>query len=176
MAMNKDQKKQIVADLASNLGQSGAIYVIDYAGLKVMDDNAFRKTLTLKGITYRAVKNTLLKRAFAEVGVTGIDKHLAGVTSVLLGSIEDPMGPAKELVAFLKVKNEVMRVKVIHLDGQNISGNQLESVSKMPGRKELIAKVVSMILGPGASLVAAISGPGSTVAGQVKTIEEKTQA
>jgi hypothetical protein len=46
----------------------------------------------------------------------------------------------------------------------------------LPTRQEAIGDVLSAILGPGASLAAAMTGPGGSIAGILKTIEEKTPA
>ena len=45
----------------------------------------------------------------------------------------------------------------------------------MPNRQEMLSQIVSIILGPGANLVAIFKGPASRVAGQVKALEEKLQ-
>jgi len=56
-----------------------------------------------------------------------------------------------------------------------IDGSKLDDVASMPGRKEMLSRIVSIILGPGAALVAAINGPATTIAGQIKAVEKKLQ-
>jgi large subunit ribosomal protein L10 len=129
--------------------------------------------MNTKGIAYRVTKNSLLKRALSEVGINGLDDYLNGVTSIAIGDTEDPMAPAKELVAFLKENKEAYNPKAISLDGNVLAGDSLEDVSKMPGRKELIAQIVNIAIGPGANLVAILKGPGSKIAGAIDSIEDK---
>lgn len=175
MAMTLETKKLAVETLIGEIKESGAIYLVDYTGFPVVDDNEFRKELNTKGIKYKAVKNTLLKRALADCGVEGLDSFLNGVTSVVFGSIDAPNAPAKALVQLLKDKPEIVTIKAISLDGNTLAADQLVDVSKMPGREELIASIISIAIGPGANLAAAIQGPGSTIAGQVKALEDKLE-
>ena len=175
MAMTLETKKLAVENLVSDIKDSGAIYLVDYTGMPVVDDNAFRKELNNKGIKYKAVKNTLLKRALAECGVEGLDEHLQGVTSIAFGAVDSPNAPAKEFAALLKDKPEIVTLKAISLDGNNLGADSLLDVSKMPGREELIASIVSIAIGPGSNLVAQIAGPGSTIAGQLKALEDKLE-
>lgn len=173
MAVTKEDKQQVVAGLVADLQNASAVYLLNYEGVTVPVDTLFRKQMNTKGIAYRVTKNTLLKRALSEVGIEGLDEYLNGVTSIAIGDSEDPMAPAKELVAFLKENKEAYNPKAISLDGNVMSGESLEDVSKMPGRKELIAQIVNIAIGPGANLVAILKGPGSKIAGAIESIEEK---
>jgi large subunit ribosomal protein L10 len=173
MAVTKEDKQQVVAGLVADLQNASAVYLLNYEGVKVPVDTLFRKQMNNKGIAYRVTKNTLLKRALSEVGIDGLDEYLNGVTSIAIGDSEDPMAPAKELVAFLKENKEAYNPKAISLDGNVLAGDSLEDVSKMPGRKELIAQIVNIAIGPGANLVAILKGPGSKIAGAIDSIEEK---
>ena len=173
MAVTKEDKQQVVAGLVADLQNAPAVYLLNYEGVTVPIDTLFRKQMNTKGIAYRVTKNTLLKRALSEVGIEGLDEYLNGVTSIAIGDSEDPMAPAKELVAFLKENKEAYNPKAISLDGNVMSGESLEDVSKMPGRKELIAQIVNIAIGPGANLVAILKGPGSKIAGAIDSIEEK---
>lgn len=169
-------KKQATVDtLVQEFQGAQAVYLLNFQGLTVGKDNALRKSMRAKGIQYRAVKNTLLKRVLDQLGVIGLDKYLVGATAVMIGGSEDPMQPAREIVDFHKANPDVLSVKGISLDGSVMAGSEVENLSKMPGKKDLLAQIVSIVLGPGANLVALIKGPGSTIAGQVKALEEKLE-
>jgi large subunit ribosomal protein L10 len=172
-ALNK--KQEIVSEITEDLKKASAIYLLSYQGMTVQKDNLLRQSLNEKGVLYKAVKNTLLKIAFANVGIKGLDSFLNGTSSIMIGTEEDPMAPAKEIVAFHKDHPDFLEVKGINLDGEFIPGSKVEDISKMPGRTELIAKLVTIALGPGAQLTAIIKGAGSTIAGQIKALEEKLE-
>lgn len=174
--MKTTENKQLTVDkLASEFEGASAIYLLNYQGMTVAKDNALRNNLRKKGVKYRAVKNTLLERVLDKMGIKGLEANLVGATSIMIGSTEDPMLPARELVEFHKANPDFLSAKAISMDGNILPGSELVNVSKMPGRKELLGQIASMILGPGASLVAIIKGPGSTIASQLKALEEKLE-
>lgn len=168
-------KQTTVDTLFKEFDGAAAIYLINYQGITVEKDNALRMNLRGKGIVYRAVKNTVLKRVLEKMGVSGLDQFLEGATSVMIGQTEDPMMPARELVDFHKANPDFLSSKCITLDGNVLPGSELDNVAKMPGRVELLGQIVSLALGPGATLVALVKGPGSTIAGQIKALEEKLE-
>ncbi len=171
----RKQKVEAVKSILESLKDAGAVYLVNYSGITVDQDNLLRKSLTTKGVVYRAAKNTILKLAFAEAGITGLDDQLKLASAIMVGSVDDPMLPAKEIVAFHKENPDFLAVKGINLDGEFLPGSEVEAVSKMPGRLELISEVVTLALGPGSSLAAVLLGTGSTIAGQLKALEEKLE-
>jgi large subunit ribosomal protein L10 len=173
MAVTLQDKQNVVEALTADIQAASGVYLINYQGLKVGVDNAFRKKLNASGIKYQAAKNTLIKRALANAGITGLDKYLVGVSAIMLGKNDEPIVPAKEIVAFLTENKDAITVKGINLEGDVIDGAKIVDVSKMPGRLELIGQIVSIAMGPGANLVAILKGPGSSVAGAVKSIADK---
>lgn len=175
MGLTLEQKKSIVAEVVSDLKETSAVYLLNFEKIPVEADNALRKVLNEKGIKYRVVKNTLLGRAFKETGVNGFESLLNGCSAILLGDSESPMLPAKEIVQFHKDNPDLLPVKGIDFDGQFYEGERVKEIAKMPGRQELIAQIVSITLGPGANLVALLNGPGSTIAGQLKALEDKLE-
>lgn len=174
--MKVQEKKQTKVDaLVAEIQGASAVYLVNYQGITVAKDNALRMELQRKGVLYRAVKNTILKRALAAAGIKGLDSFLKGATAIMVGSADDPMLPAKQIVEFHKNNPDFLAAKAINLDGEVLPGSKIEEVSKMPGRLELLGQVVSMILGPGSQLVALFKGPGATIAGQIKALEEKLE-
>ena len=129
--------------------------------MTVEKDNALRKALASKGVKYHAVKNTLLKRVLAALKVEGLDDLLTGATSVMVGFEEDPLLPAREIEA----NPDFLVAKSVYLDGKAMPGSEVVNLSKIPDRKGMIAQIVSIAL-----------GPGSTIAGQIKTSEKHIMA
>jgi large subunit ribosomal protein L10 len=175
MAITKQKKTEIIDGLVDEIKKSQSVFLVNYEGISVPNDNQFRKSLNTVGVHYKVAKNTLIKKALNECGIDSLDSYLTGVSAVILGNSEDPVLPAKQLVEFLKEAPNTIKTKVINLDGELIDGSKLVDVSKMPGRQELIAQIVSIAAGPGANLVSIIKGPSSTIAGQLKALEEKLE-
>ncbi|WP_407444090.1 50S ribosomal protein L10 [Fibrobacter sp.] len=158
------KKQQTVDALVESFKDATAVYLLNYQGMTVDKDNALRKALAAKGVKYHAVKNTLLKRVLAALKVEGLDSVLTGATSVMVGFEEDPLLPAREIEAFHKANPDFLVAKSVFLDGKAMPGSEVVNLSKIPDRKGMIAQIVSIAL-----------GPGSTIAGQIKTLQEKLE-
>jgi large subunit ribosomal protein L10 len=172
----KATKSEVVSQLTDSLKGSSGVYLADFTGLTVEKVTALRSELRKKGIVMRVAKNTLIRRALENAGVQGLDKWLAGPTAMILADAEDPMAPAKLVVEFLKKNENAVAMKAIHIDGQVSNGDQLLSLSKMPGKRELQAQVVTLALSPGATLLALFKGPGSAVVTQIQSLVSKLEA
>ncbi|HAO99921.1 MAG TPA: 50S ribosomal protein L10 [Fibrobacteres bacterium] len=168
-------KQETVAQLTESLKGASGVYLADFTGITVEKVTALRGTLRKKGIRMRVAKNTLIRRALNDVGVQGLDKYLVGPTAVIIADGEDPIAPAKLLVDFLKTNEDAIKVKTVHMDGQAYDGGQLTAMSKMPGKRELQAQVVSIALGAGSNLLALFKGPGSKLASQIQALIEKRE-
>jgi large subunit ribosomal protein L10 len=173
--MNKQEKQKLIDKLAKEFSQSAAIYLLDFQKITVAQDNALRMNLRKKGISYRAAKNRLIKEALKKANISELDPYLKGSTSVMLGNAEDPMLPAREIVEFHKTNPEILKAKGISLDGSFLKGSELEALAKMPGKNEILGQVISLMLSPGANLIALIKGPGAKIAGQIKALEQKLE-
>jgi large subunit ribosomal protein L10 len=170
-------KSEVVTQLTESFKASSGVYLADFTGVTVEQVTLLRSTLRKKGITMRVAKNTLIQRALANVGVEGLDKYLAGPTAVILADAEDPIAPAKMLVEFLKKYESVtLKAKVAHMDGQAYDGANLVTLSKMPGKRELQAQVITLAMGPGSTLLALIKGPASAIASQIQSLVSKIEA
>jgi large subunit ribosomal protein L10 len=169
-------KSEVVSQLTEAVKASSGVYLADFTGLTVEKVTILRGDLRKKGIRMRVAKNTLVKRALDEAGVTGLDKYLAGPTAVIFADGEDPIAPAKLLVEFLKKNENAIKTKAVHMDGQVQDGAHLVAISKTPGKRELQAQVVTLALGPGSKLIGIIKGSGSAVASQIQSLVSKLEA
>ncbi len=158
------KKQQTVDAIVESFKGATAIYLLNYQGITVEKDSLLRRNLKAKGVKYCAVKNTLLKRVLAKLDVKGLDDALVGATSVMVGFEEDPLLPAREIEAFHKTNADFLIAKSIFVDGKMMPGSAVVNLSKIPDRKGILAQLVTIIL-----------GPGSTIAGQLKTITEKLE-
>jgi len=135
-------------------------------------ENKARLGLRKKNITLMMVKNSLLRRVFKEQGVNASDEVWVGPTVVAWGG-ESVKDLSKEVEATLlkdvKFKDKV-KVKSAMAEGQPVT---FAKALTMPTRKEAIAEIVGMILGPGSAIAGCLTGPAAQVASQIQTIAEK---
>lgn len=73
-----EQKQQLVAEIAEKLRASKSTIIVDYRGLNVAQVTELRKQLREAGIEFKVYKNTLTRRAVAELGLEGLDETLTG--------------------------------------------------------------------------------------------------
>ncbi len=159
-----EKKQQTVDTIVESFKDAAAIYLLNFERIPVAKDNALRCSLRKSGVPYRAVKNTLLKRVLAKLGISGLDEALKGATSIMVGFSDDPLLPAREIEAFHKANPDILIAKSLFVDGEIMPGSKVVELSKIPDRKGMIAQVVTIML-----------GPGSTIAGQLKTLQEKLE-
>ena len=77
-----EAKKQVVADLTDRIKNSVAGVIVDYHGISVADDTKLRKELREAGVHYTVIKNTLIKFAADNAGLSGLDDVLNGTTAI----------------------------------------------------------------------------------------------
>ena len=99
-------KKQQVEDIKAKITSAQSLVIIDYMGLTVAEDTAFRKELRDNGVDYAVLRNRLVKIAFNELGYTEFDEALNGPTAVAFSST-DAVAPAKYIVKNIKALNKM---------------------------------------------------------------------
>jgi large subunit ribosomal protein L10 len=136
-------------------------------------DNKFRLEMQKKGIHLLQVKNSLAKRAFADQGFTALDQSLTGPSTLVWGA-DDIVALSKEIAKWVKdIKN--LEVKGGSAGGQAIDAAGVESLSKSPGRLELLSIISGQILAPGSKLSSQLIAMGGKLASQVKKIADKEE-
>jgi len=172
--MSKPVKNMIIEDYKDRFGDTQDALVIGLRGIESNDTNAIRTGLAEKSIRVTVVRNKLFGQAFAGSGMAPLTEILSGANAVAYGA-ESVVEVAREIVGLLK-KYPDIELKGAVLDGELFEGSAgVERLSKFPTRDEAIAKDVAIVLGPGATLLGAVKGPGSGIAGILKAIEEKLE-
>ncbi|GAF14834.1 LSU ribosomal protein L10p [Bacillus sp. JCM 19046] len=141
-----EQKQQVVSEIASKLKESKSTVVVDYRGLNVAQVTELRKQLREAGVEYKVYKNTLVRRATAEAGLTGLDEHLVGPTAIAFGA-EDVIAPAKVLNEFAK-KNEALEIKTGVIEGNIASADEVKALAELPSREGLLSMLANVLQAP----------------------------
>jgi len=154
--MVRPEKIEEVELLRDKLGSSQCLVVADFSGLTVADMGELRGKCRANNVMFRVVKNRLMKRAAAELDSSVIDELLAGPTGVAFG-MEGPVDPAKVLVEFAK-DHEKLEIRGGFLDGKILSGAEVEALSKIPGRQELLSMIARGFQAPTQNFVGVLHG------------------
>ncbi|GGH85427.1 large subunit ribosomal protein L10 [Pullulanibacillus pueri] len=141
-----EKKQQVVQEISEKLKASVSTVVVDYRGLNVDEVTELRKQLREAGIDFKVYKNTLLRRATAETGLTDIDEFLVGPTAVAF-STEDVVAPAKIIHKFAK-EHENLEIKTGLVEGSVASVDQIKALAELPSREGLLSMLLSVLQAP----------------------------
>ena len=111
--------------------------------------NKFREA----GIDYKVYKNTLVRRAAAEVGNMAQfdDVNLVGTNAIAFG-YEDPVAPAKIVNDFAKTHPKI-ELKMGFVEGEFYDAENIKKLAEIPSREELIAKLLGSLKAPVSNFV-----------------------
>lgn len=150
-------KVELVAELRELVGQTKAAILADYRGLSVAELTELRKKLRETDSEFRVVKNTLFKRAAADLmPVDDLDAHLSGPTAIGFAK-SDPVGMAKVMLDYVQA-HKAMSLKAGVMDGRVLGLSQLEALSKTPPREVLISQMLGSLQSPISGFVGTLSG------------------
>ena len=169
--MNREEKQQAVTQLSDTLKDVSLVVATDYRGLTVEEITQLRNELRSVSSEYKVVKNTLLKRATEGTPIEPLHEHLTGPTAILV-SPEDPVGPVKVLVKYLK-DYSALSIKGGVLEGKALSANETKELSTLPGRQELLSKVLSLCVSPHVGLLNTLNGIAQKFVRVLHAIEQK---
>lgn len=141
------EKQAIVKDLSEKLLLATSGVLVDYKGIDVTTDTEMRRKMREAGVEYTVIKNTMLRFAANEAGLSELDPFLHG-TSALAVSVDDPVAPAKVLYEFIGKGTNPMSVKVGFVDGKILSAQEVEALSKLPAKEVLVQQVLGTMLAP----------------------------
>lgn len=138
-------KEAVVSSIQESFDGAQCIVFHDYRGLTVEEVTELRKQMREAGVEYKVLKNTMIKRAIAALGVEGVDDVLEGPTAVAVGK-EDPVAPARILNDFVKkVKKTEIKGGVVY--GKAATLAEIEYLATLPSKEQLIASLMSVING-----------------------------
>lgn len=149
-----EAKQAIVSELSERLKASCVGVVVSYKGINVEDDTKLRKELRENGVNYTVVKNTLLRRATAEVGLSEMDDVLVGSTA--LATSDDDYTAAARILANYAKKNDFFEIKAGYMDGAVVDLDTIDHLAKLPTREVLLANVLGAFQAPIASFARAV--------------------
>lgn len=173
--MNRSDKEAIVAEVAERASRAAAMYFADFTGLTVEEETELRREFRKAGIEYRVVKNTLAKKALERVsGYDRVCDKLVGPTGIAF-SYDDVIAPARIIKKFNE-KSGKFTLKAAVLEKQVFDGSQLDQLSKLPTRKDLMAGVVGSLHAPISGIVGAIGAVTRDLVYVIDAIEKKKQA
>ena len=173
--MKKSDKGLLIQELKEKFANSQYFYIADTSNLTVEKINAFRRACFEKDIEVKVVKNTLAIKALEQCDV---EKNFGQLVEVMKGPstvmfTEVGNAPARVIKDFRK-KDDRPFIKAAYIDsGIYIGDDQIELLSALKSKDELIGDIIALLESPVKNVIGALESGGSTIAGLVKTLEER---
>jgi large subunit ribosomal protein L10 len=151
-----EAKKAKVEKLTDIIKNSVAGVLVDYKGITVEEDTKLRKDMRENNINYFVEKNTMLRLAFKEAGIEGLDEVLNGATAIAV-SADDETAPARLLGKYSEqFGDEKFNLKAGFIGTTVYDQAGVVALSKIPGKETLLAQLVGSLQGPLTKLAATL--------------------
>jgi large subunit ribosomal protein L10 len=150
LGLNLEQKKAVVAEIATQVGRAQVIIVAENRGLEVGHVTHLRANARKAGVYLRVLKNTLARRAVADTPFAGLAEHLVG--PLMYGMSSDPVAAAKVLNEFARSHDKLV-LKAGAMPKYVMDASGVRALATMPSRDELLAKLLGTMQAPVAQFV-----------------------
>lgn len=147
MSNARNIKAKEIAEIKEKLQNAKALVLVDYKGLTVLQDTKLRAEFRKANVEYKVLKNTLVRHAFNEMGVTDFDEALNGPTAIAFG-FEDEATTCKVVYSQSKELKEKFNIKCGRVEGAFQAGSEIEVLAQLPSRNELIAQLMATMIAP----------------------------
>lgn len=159
MAISRDKKESLVAELSEILSAAKMTVFAQFSGVSVKDLQELRREARSKNVKIKVVKNRLIK-----VAMQNVENLKTTENSDLKGQLlyafsdEDEVAPAQVLDNFAKNHPEIVILGAFSGTGENLDQAKTNEMAKLPSREQLVAEVVAQLLSPVNDVTNALSG------------------
>jgi len=172
--MPRPEKVQAVADIKERIEGAQAVFLAEYAGLSVKDQQELRHNLRENGAEFKVVKMTMARLAAAELDIETLDELLLGQTGLAFAD-GDPAATAKVLKDFAK-SHETFVVKGGLLDLEFLPPETIAELADLEPRDVLLAKIAGVMQAPMANLAGLLAALPRNTANVLSQLLEQKEA
>ena len=169
-ARNLEMMENIKADLDG----VSAMWVVDACGLTVKQVEGLRRSIREAGAVMKVYKNTVMKKALAELDLVNMDEILEGPSAFVFCG-DDVAAAAKAITEFAK-ENKKLEVKGGMMDNTFVTADEVQAIASLPSKEVLIAQIAGAISGVARGLAVCINGVPSGLARTIQQIADQKAA
>ena len=173
MALNLEDKKALVAEVADVASKASSVVAAEYRGLSVGQMTELRAKARKSGVYVRVVKNTLARKALAGTSFEAVGPKLKGPL-VLAFSKDDPGAAARVVKDFAKA-NEKLVATLVSLGGQVLPAKDLETVASLPTREQALSILLGTLKAPVQKFVSTLAAAPSKLVRTVAAVRDQKQ-
>lgn len=155
MSASQQARKELALVIKEKFQNAKSVVFVKSSGLTVAEDTELRGEFRKNNVEYKVYKNTLIKYALHDLGITEFDDDLNGPTSVAFGA--DETGASKVVIEAAKKYNDKFCVKSGYVDGGKVDVNGVKTLAEMPSKEELVAKMLGSLQAPISNFVGVLS-------------------
>ncbi len=172
--MTREEKTAMIAELKEKFSNNPFFYLTDSSAMTVEKINKLRRLCFEKEVEMVVIKNSLIRKALEdapeEKGYASLYEALKGHTAVLFTKTANV--PAKLISEFRK-DSEKPLIKAAYVDTAVFIGDQVDVLKSLKSKEDLVGEVISLLQSPAKNVISALKSSGLTIAGLVKTLEER---
>ena len=172
MSLNLEEKKEVVAEISERLAKAQAVVLAEYRGLPVEQITVLRSQARASGVYLRVLKNTLARRAVKGTPFEKLADQMVG--PLAYGISDDPVAAAKVLHAYAK-GNEKLVIKGGAMPNYVMTAKEVGNLATMPGREELLAKLLGTMQAPIAKFVQTLNEVPSKFVRTVAAVRDQKE-
>ena len=167
--MPTEAKRETVAELRDELSRSRTLIVSEYRGLKVKEITEIRRALRKQNVTYRVVKNRLMRIAAQDnAAADALTPLLIGPSAIAFGT--DESATAKAVIDATRPYNRVVRITGAVLGSRAIDADSVTRLATLPSREVLLSEAMGAIIAPLAMTAGLFDAPLRDVVGLVQAL------
>ena len=174
MALNLEQKKVVVAELANVAAKAHSLVAAEYAGLTVAQLTELRKKARTAKVFVKVAKNTLVSRAVEGTDYACVKDALTG--PMLYAFSEEDPGAAGRLIKDFAKANDKLVAKVVAIGGQMYPVSHVERLASLPTREQALSILAGLMLQPATMLARVMAEPASQLARVLNQVAEQKKA
>jgi large subunit ribosomal protein L10 len=171
--MNKEEKAQVIEEIAAQIEGAEAIFAVDYRGISVPQAAELRAKLREADASFRIVKNRLTKRAADQVGEERLGELLQGPTALTF--VRGDTAQAAKAISTFNKEHEVLAFKGGFMGELVLDEEKFTSIARLPSRETLDGQLAGVVASPLTGLVRGLGSMVSGLANQLQQLQEQKE-
>lgn len=171
MALTKQEKEQVLGQVREWVEKADATIMVEYTGMRMPDLDNVRAKLRETGGEFHVIKNTFVRKVFAEAGYAGVEELTTNSTAVIF-AFGDAAGTAKALKEST-AKMEAVKIKGGYLGQELLSKAQVLALADLPSLPVMRATLLGTIQAPASQLVRTLAEPARGLAAVINAYAER---
>jgi len=176
--MSKQLKRYLASDVKHRLGDARDVVVVQLSGLTVEKSNDLRGKLRAEGAKMTVLRNRVALKAFAELGMEGLDGVLTGTSAIAHGESGEAVLAVSRVLADWTKANKDAGVKVLggYMDGRVLEAKDVATLATLPTREQLLSMIASAVVAPMQNIAGQLNEMLAGVARAVDAVREQKAA